>query len=134
MAFEFIKNMFNPRNIAIIDDDEDTRNAYRRVLEKKKYKVISCASFTEIGSLEDLNDVDLFFIDLFLKEGPSGVEIAKILRQEGFECPICFVSGKKCNLDEEHHLTSFATGLHFMQKPINPDALLRLAAELTATI
>lgn len=133
--FETLKNLVKPKHVVIIDDDQNVRKIFGDILEKRRYRVTRAASMGDLGGTagrEALEDADVFLLDIFISPGPTGVEIAKILRNDGIEAPICFITAKDCSLKEEEHLTSLLPDLYFLQKPISPDALLAKVAELAA--
>ncbi len=131
MALELLSNLISPRHIVIIDDDENIRRIFSDILEKKKYEVTSAACWEALGDPEELDEVDLFILDLFIKPGPDGPAIAKQLRKLDFDCAILFVSAKHVSLKEEGQLTAIMEDVHFLQKPVSPVALLHKVAELT---
>ncbi|MCX7935404.1 MAG: response regulator [Planctomycetota bacterium] len=131
---DVLRNLVAPRHIVIIDDDANILRILRDILEKKKYHVTTASSWATLGDVVALNEqreISLFLLDIFLDTEPNGVEIAKILREKGFVCPICFISGKPCSIEEEQRLTSCFPNTYFLAKPISPTALLAKVAALT---
>lgn len=134
MVLDIFRNLVAPRHIVIIDDDANILRIFRDILQKKRYHVTTASTWAALGDVLALNEqreINLFLIDIFLGTEPNGVGIAKILREKGFSCPICFISGKPCTIEEEQHLISCFPNTHFLAKPITAAALLAKVASLT---
>lgn len=130
MALDFIKNMFSPKHIVIIDDDKNILRIFGDLLRKRKYNVTTASCFEELGDLDELDEVDLFLLDCFINPPPSGPEIALHLRKKGFQCPICFVTAKNASIKEENELKALTHDTYFLNKPVSAVALINKVGDM----
>jgi len=66
---------------------------------------------------------DAIIVDLMMEEIDSGVQLARQLRENGFECPIFLLSSAGDTV--QYNLDAEAIGLDgIFQKPIQPNLIL----------
>ncbi|MDP8299814.1 MAG: response regulator [Candidatus Tantalella remota] len=128
------------KKIYIVDDDKDIIEALTIVLESKGYEVSSQTSEESLIENVKSYDADLVILDVIFPENPSaGFEMARELsRNAGTkEIPILMLSAvnekgeygfsfSNRDRDEEYLPVS-----EFVEKPIQPEALLEKVAKLT---
>ena len=81
------------KKILYVEDDEDTRNLVRRILESKKFKVETAYNGKEgLRKLEE-NNIDLVLLDLMLPD-TSGWDIYQKIKKnpENKELKVVFLS------------------------------------------
>lgn len=111
--------------LLVVDDDEDLREMFGRLFSSVRLPHVSAASLAEVAALGDvLPQLDVALLDINLGTGqPSGVDVAKWLKERGYSPRIIFITGHA----PEHPLVSAAgdTG-HVLEKPVPPAELLRI--------
>lgn len=68
-----------PRNILVVDDNEDIRNLLSLVLQKEGYVVFLAPNGTEAIEIVKNNKIDLVLLDVMMP-GLSGLEVLSIIR------------------------------------------------------
>ena len=85
--------------IAIIDDNEAIRKSLQILLDFSGYETRTFAT-AEACLESDISEIDCFVIDLRLPE-MNGYELAKYIRQDGFDTPMIVMSG---NIDAPEYV------------------------------
>ena len=84
-----------PRRILVVDDAEDVRHWLRLTLEARGWEVVEAASGEEAVEAFDGFDGDgspeLVVLD-HMMPGMSGLDVAEVLREQGYERPIVLFS------------------------------------------
>ncbi len=109
--------------ILIIDDDEDIRNVFSKILASRGHIVYKAEGYYD--SITYLNDIefDVIFVDVVLKE-KSGIEILDFIKKQDIECPVLMITGYP---DLEIAAKAFHRGaFDYIPKPIKRDTLLRI--------
>lgn len=120
-------NPKQPRAL-VVEDTDVVRRLITLLLESDGWHVITAADGAEALALtqERHRALDLLVTDIRMPK-MGGQELAERLRQSTPWLPVLFVSGW---LDDVPLHTVGRTGVSFMQKPPEPDELLRVAKEL----
>lgn len=110
--------------ILVVDDDPDTVEAIRIVLEKAGHKVSSAHNRAD-GMAAMEKKPDLVILDVMMEEQDDGIAMVQESRKKGFKQPILMLSsiskvtGYSFGRDEEILPVDV-----FEEKPIEPKALL----------
>ncbi|MCX8083388.1 MAG: hybrid sensor histidine kinase/response regulator [Calditerrivibrio sp.] len=118
----------NAINALIVDDSTTDRKIMKRLLSSSGW--INCIEVTNphdaITAAQDLN-IDLVITDVMMPD-IDGFELARILRERGFEKPIIAVSGRGESAAGQKAKISGINA--FMPKPINLQEMLNKIDEL----
>lgn len=126
------------KNVLIIDDDKDLVNTIRIVLESKNYKIRVAydgkEGYQKIAEMKP----DLIILDVMMTTDTEGFDLAyKLKNDEEFKkIPILMLTSFVQKMAEKgperfQHIMGEAWPVaHFMEKPIEPDALLKVVADL----
>ena len=116
-------NTSTPRQIFIVDDDNQLLSLLRDIFEIEGWSVVVAKNITEAKELLKSNQPDCFVIDLKLPDG-DGNELIQYLRAKQ-EAPILAISGNAQGL---HNFTLPATSQmgadYHLSKPFEPDELI----------
>jgi DNA-binding response OmpR family regulator len=118
--------------ILVVDDDPDTVDAIRMVLEKAGHQVDTAHNRADgMAALE--KRPDLLILDVMMEEQDDGIALVQESRKRGFNQPILMLSsiskvtGYSFGRDEEILPVDV-----FEEKPIEPKALLAKVEALLA--
>ncbi|MBN1488508.1 MAG: response regulator [Phycisphaerae bacterium] len=111
--------------ILYVDDDPDFLDAVRSILESNGYKMVEARTAEEGLKVYKATNPDLIIADLMMEEVDAGTSFVKELRVIGNKAPIYMLSSVGDNLNESTDYSELGLSGVF-QKPINPDALLRI--------
>jgi CheY-like chemotaxis protein len=122
--------------ILIIDDDPDITEAMTVVLENKGYEVARAQDGTE--GMERLKEgrPDLIILDVMMRTSQEGFELARELKHDAQykEIPILMLTAvkHKTGLDFKDTAgdTSWLPVEEYLDKPVKPDVLLEMVADL----
>lgn len=117
------------RRILFIEDNEDTRELVKFVLESSGYCVISDATIAAALQLATADKFDLYLIDNWLPDG-AGVELCEQIRQFDSVTPVLFYSGAALDSDKLIAIQAGAQG--YLAKPSPFADLLSTVATLIA--
>ncbi|MDA8138217.1 MAG: response regulator [Desulfobacteraceae bacterium] len=125
-------------NILIVDDDRDLVHSMRLVLESKGYQVRTAHNGKEGYQKIEEQVPDLIILDVMMATDTEGFDLAyKLRHQEAFQdVPIMMLTSFTQKMTEEgtekfQHIMGEAWPVtQFMEKPIDPDVLLKTVAEL----
>jgi two-component system, OmpR family, response regulator len=128
--------MNNPR-ILLVEDDASLREAVESALTSEGYAVQAEADGTRIRNIAATFRPDLAVLDVRLPGGPSGLSLARMLRDDDTELPIIFLTAADST---EDRLAGFdAGGDDYLVKPFvmaellaRVRALLRRSGKLTS--
>jgi len=118
--------------ILVVDDDPDTVEAIRMVLEKAGHQVDSAHNRAD-GMAALAKKPDLVILDVMMEEQDDGIALVQDARKKGFKQPILMLSGIS-------KVTGYSFGRDeeilpvdvFEEKPIEPKALLAKVQALLA--
>ena len=122
--------------ILIIDDDPDITEAMTVVLENKGYEV--CRAQDGAEGMERLEEArpDLIILDVMMRTSQEGFELARELKHDAQykEIPILMLTAvkHKTGLDFKDTAgdTSWLPVEEYLDKPVKPDVLLEMVADL----
>ncbi len=113
--------------ILSVDDDPDILDFMTTVLEAKGYNIVTAETAEDGLRVFKENKPGLVFVDLMMEEVDAGTSFVKEIKALGSDVPIYMLSsvGDAMNLN-----TDFSSlGLKgVLQKPIEPDALLKIVS------
>lgn len=125
-------------DILIVDDDRDLVNSMRIVLESAHYQVRT--AYNGIGALKQIEEhtPDLIILDVMMETETEGFDLAYRLRnqQRYRDVPILMLTSFPQKMAEtgpekfQHIMGEEWPVTQFMEKPIDPDVLLKEVAEL----
>jgi hydrogenase maturation protease len=111
------------KTILCIDDDPDIRAALRVVLEAEGFSVGEASNGEEGLKSVDRIQPDAVIVDLMMETVDSGSNVAKKLKQQGFDKPIYMLSTAGDTV--RYNLDNRDMGLAgIFQKPIDPKSLV----------
>lgn len=115
-------------HILVADDDKNTRQLLKAVLEAENYTVFTANNGEEALAVMDREHIDLVVLDIMMPK-MDGYEFTKALREVNNNLPILMVSAKQ--LPEDKH-KGFLVGVDdYMVKPIDDEEMvLRIKALL----
>jgi acetate kinase len=126
------------RRILTVDDNPDIRETIAAILETEDYEVHQAATMKEgIGLVAEVGP-DLILLDVMMEDISAGFRFAKELRElervrHGRRIPILMVTGVESvtDLRFRHRVGTDALPVDgFLEKPIDPELLLRKVKEL----
>jgi len=105
-----------PKQIFIIEDDDQLTDAMCEVLSDAGYQVKVCDNFSDVSSCLPASGVDLILLDIYLNEF-DGRKIIKLLKENPAyaNVPVVFVTVLNHQDLEEYHPAAVVTksfGLH----------------------
>ena len=131
-----------PKKILIVDDEEDAISFISTILQDNNYEYISAENGIKGLELARNEKPDLILLDLIMPE-KSGIMMFQELKkdQELRKIPVIVVSGAsevtgvdfknfifkhtEKDSDNQEESTAFFTPDDYIEKPINPDALIK---------
>jgi PAS domain S-box-containing protein len=111
--------------VLVVDDDRDTRELYRMVLETVGYRVAEAATVSDAASLAPEAPPDLVVTDWRLPDG-TGLSVARAIQASAAArfSPLMVLSG--VDLDANDAAVAREHGcVAFLQKPVLPDEFVR---------
>jgi two-component system, cell cycle sensor histidine kinase and response regulator CckA len=119
--------------VLILEDFEQARFVIRAVLENAGYSVLEAANESEaLAACEQPEQrLDLLISDVLLRNA-CGTEVAIQIATLRPQMPILFISGYSIEELPKSGLLELpqSAGIQFLQKPFDPDQLLRKVREL----
>lgn len=111
------------RRILIVDDDEATLSLVKSLLDGAGYTIIKCASAeAAITELNNGNNVDVVFTDVYLGEGENGYQLAQSVKILWPDTKVLVTSGFTELALSARGMP--ATDFPFLQKPYKRASLL----------
>ena len=80
------------RRVLLVEDEQFTRALISSFLTQAGFEVKSCGSASEAVDLADDFDPDAMVVDISLGDGPTGVDLALILRRKHPEIALVFLT------------------------------------------
>ena len=108
-------------NICLVEDEIDLSNLIKTYLEKQDYKVIQLDNGKDAVSYIG-NKVDLWILDIMLKDDISGYDIIKAIREKDTTVPVIFTSARDQDLDKIIGLELGSDD--YITKPYSPKELV----------
>ena len=106
--------------ICLVEDEHNLNNLIKSYLEKAGYEVIQYYNGQDAIS-HDVNDVDLWILDIMLGDEISGYDIIKHIREES-NVPVIFTSARDQDLDKIIGLELGSDD--YVTKPYSPKELV----------
>jgi two-component system, OmpR family, alkaline phosphatase synthesis response regulator PhoP len=130
--------MDKANDILIIDDDRDLVNSMRIVLESRQYQVRTAHNGKEGYRKIEEQVPDLIILDVMMATDTEGFDLAyKLRNQDRYrEVPILMLTSftqkmAETGTDKFQHIMGEQWPVNkFLEKPIDPDVLLKTAEEL----
>jgi DNA-binding response OmpR family regulator len=121
MGFHFEVGMKFPQNrILCVEDDEDTREMMKRLLELSGYEVLLSPTAADGFRLAQSERLDLYLLDSRFPDG-SGLELCEQICELNGHAPVVFISGDAYEADK---LRGLKAGAHaYLTKPLDFEAL-----------
>lgn len=113
------------KKILVVDDEIDTLELLRTVLEHEQYEVLKAVNGKD--ALEQVKQMpDLVLLDVRMPGGLSGLDVCKQLKQDESykEIPVIIFSAKV--LDRDIELGLKAGAVEYVTKPFSSKELIRL--------
>ena len=105
----------NPK-IMVVDDEASILSAIKYVIKQQGYEFCSACDGLEALEVFERESPDILILDVLLP-GINGFEVARMLRNNGYETPILFLSAKGDIVDKS---TGFSSGGDdYLVKPFN---------------
>jgi len=117
------------KNILLVDDDEDLREALaEQLVMTEEFDVFEAANGAEAMQKSKEGLYDLVILDVGLPD-TDGRELCKLLRKQGVKCPVLMLTGHDSDADTILGLDAGAND--YVTKPFKfPVLLARLRAQL----
>jgi two-component system cell cycle sensor histidine kinase/response regulator CckA len=114
--------------VLLVEDDESIRNLLTRVLSDRGYQVLKAQNAGEALLICENRSiaVDMIITDIIMPH-VSGVELAHRMRNSRPELKVLLISGYPEEVSESIHDQS---DFHYLQKPFDPDTLLKKTREI----
>jgi CheY-like chemotaxis protein len=118
------------RSILILEDDDQSRDVARCILQGGGFDVICAHDFFEaIHHVESDAKIDVALIDVNMRAGtPNGVSFARMALLRRPSLKVIFTSGNTTSRDD----VLFGKGEAFLCKPFAPHHLLEVVARAAA--
>lgn len=116
----------SPR-IMVIDDDPDTVQLLRMVLQRKGYKVTTASTWEDIVDRLRMNEetkeqIDLIILDIMMP-GRSGFDVYLVLQVVLHPMPPVIFLSAKCGMDDMIKASELGAA-KYLTKPTTPDKLI----------
>jgi DNA-binding NtrC family response regulator len=121
--------MQSPRTILIVDDEPNVRLMLQTTLESVGYHAAQAEDGEAALKLVEASRCDLILLDLQMPR-MGGIELLRRLRAAGNPIPVVFLTAHGSIPDAVEAMKLGA--IDFLTKPITPDALRRVVAEVIA--
>lgn len=115
----------NPaRTILLVEDSDRIRPLVREILKDLNCQILEAAAAEEAlrAAATHSGDIDLLLTDIAMP-GMSGLELATELRRHYPRLQVLYMSGYMLP-------SATSTGMHFIEKPFRPDALVRKVRQI----
>lgn len=117
-----------PKKVLIVEDDILLLLVQERMVKKFGYQVVgtACEGVAAYRMIKRYKP-DVILMDINLEDDIKGTEVAQMIRQEGNDTPIIFLSGEK-----EPHQVQKAKQLgcsDYLLKPVSPKRLKKSLEE-----
>lgn len=113
--------------LMVVEDDRLTLKVYEKLLSPY-FEMIICSSVEEYFNNLNLNKVDLFIMDISLKNDIDGLQLIRGLRErkDYKTTPVIVITAHAFIKDERNAIDAGATA--FIRKPIDNKILLKSLA------
>ncbi len=118
--------------VMCVDDDKDFLDSMRIILEDNGYTAVTASSGEEGLKKYKTGRPDFVLVDMMMEEVDSGINFVKELRLLGPTPQIIMLSSVGDNLNSNTDYSQLGLS-GVLQKPVNPDTLLRTLKAKLAT-
>jgi len=108
-------------NICLVEDEKDLNDLIKTYLERENYNVKAYLSGNDALN-EISNNIDLWVIDIMLKDSISGYDLIKIIKEKNENTPVIFTSARDKDLDKIIGLELGSDD--YITKPYSPKELV----------
>ena len=117
------------KHILVVDDEPNVRLSYRVTLETEGLAVSEADCATKALKQLSTHGFDLAILDMRMPE-MDGLDLLAEMRKRGFQTPTVIITAYG---DIPHAVRAMQLGaIDFLQKPLTPEALRNLVAEVCA--
>ncbi|MFN0196882.1 MAG: PleD family two-component system response regulator [Planctomycetaceae bacterium] len=120
-----------PHLILVVEDDADSAQFLKELLEKNQYKVMLAKDGGQAKSSFIMHKPDVVILDIILP-GESGFEICERMKQEDESIPVLFLS--VIDMPDARNLAERVGANGFFTKPFDPDELLTAIPEIAQKV
>lgn len=115
--------------ILVAEDEDSVRDVLTRMLQKQGYKTIVATDGEDAVSQfkENMDTIRLLVFDVMMP-GKNGKEAFNAIKKIKPDSKVLFLSGY--SEDAETNSAIIRDGLHFIQKPVDPDILFKKVREI----
>lgn len=107
--------------ICLVEDEIDLNNLIKSYLERAGYEVINF--YNGEDALKNINQkIDIWILDIMLKDNISGYDLIKKIREKNKEVPVIFTSARDQDLDKIIGLELGSDD--YITKPYSPKELI----------
>ncbi len=85
--------MTKKRRILIVDDEESIRFTLECFLKDEGYEVVTAKSYGEAVEIIETKAVDMIYADIILGGGKTGLDVIRVARERGINCPVVIITG-----------------------------------------
>ncbi|MFN7976193.1 MAG: EAL domain-containing protein [Acidobacteriota bacterium] len=114
--------------ILLVDDDDNVRKAYARVLGASGFKVDTAAEGAEAVSHLTARSYDVVLSDIFMP-GMDGLEVLRIVRTHDLDVPVVLMTGGPA-VDTAIKAIQYGA-FQYLTKPVDPKELVELCRRAT---
>ncbi|MGL5541362.1 MAG: response regulator transcription factor [Erysipelotrichaceae bacterium] len=107
--------------ICVVEDEKDLNELVKRYLEKEGYEVRSYFTYEDAASSVSADDVHLWILDIMLDD-KSGFDLLELIRANGREIPVIFMSARDKEFDRIIGLEKGSDD--YITKPFSPKELV----------
>ncbi len=111
----------NPGLVLIVDDEPMVRAWIERVLVQAGHTTVSARDIPNAEQMLASHPIDVALIDLHLSSGRSGLDLARLIRDQYRHVGCVIITGL---LSQEDAAAALALGVTVVEKPTDNDALL----------
>ena len=120
MVFDYKDSMENP-HILVAEDDPDTRELLKIVLNRADFRVTVTDDPTSVLELLSTDKFDAVLLDNLMPK-INGIELCRVIRSVNETIIICFCSGAVGESDQKAAFDAGAQG--YITKPFEPQELI----------
>lgn len=107
--------------VAVVDDEDDVRQALRRLLRSAGFDVLAYESGSEFLRHVARSQPECVILDLRMP-GQSGFDVQAALQQQSLRIPVVVVTGNESRESRQQAMDAGADA--YLSKPVDGDALI----------
>lgn len=116
--------------IAVIDDDQDIREASTIILNSRGYEVVTASNPKEGYEIINSKNPDLIILDVMMDEPDDGFFMAQKLRKDNVKTPIIMYTSISKSLGMDYGASDMVPVDEFVEKPITAEELISKVEKL----